>query len=40
LLFDGSLVFAESINRDSLSSVIDGLTRDIRHLVETFRFKN
>jgi len=40
LLFDGSLVFDEPINRDSLASVVDGLTRDVRHLVETFQFKN
>jgi len=39
-LFDGSLVFDEPINRDSLASVVDGLTRDVRHLVETFQFKN
>jgi gliding motility-associated lipoprotein GldD len=40
LLFDGSLVFDEAVNRDSLASVVEGLTRDVRHLVETFQFKN
>lgn len=40
LLFDGSLVFDGPVNRDSLASVIDGLTRDVRHLVETFQFKD
>jgi gliding motility-associated lipoprotein GldD len=40
LLFDGSLVFDGPVNRDSLASVVDGLTRDVRHLVETFQFKN
>jgi gliding motility-associated lipoprotein GldD len=40
LLFDGSLIFDEAINRDSLASVVEGLTRDVRHLVETFQFKN
>ncbi len=40
LMFDGSLVFDCSVNRDSMVTIVDGLTRDIRHLVETFRFKN
>lgn len=40
LLFDGSLVFDGPVNRDSVASVVNGLTRDIRHLVETFRFKD
>jgi len=40
LLFDGSLLFDNTVNRDSLASVVAGLTRDVRHLVETFHFKN
>lgn len=39
-LFQGSLLFDAAVNRDSLASVVDGLTRDVRHLVETFQFKN
>lgn len=39
-LFQGSLLFDTAINRDSLASVVNGLTRDVRHLVETFQFKN
>jgi len=38
-LFQGSLIFDELLNRDSLATVVDGMTRDIRHLVETFQFK-
>lgn len=39
-LYQGSLLFDQALNRDSLVSVVDGLTRDVRHLVETFHFKN
>lgn len=33
----GSLVFEGSVNQDSLSNVIEGMTTDVRHLMETFR---
>lgn len=36
--FQGSLLFDLTVNRDSLGNVIDGMTKDVRHLVETFRF--
>lgn len=38
-LFQGSLLFDVTVNRDSLENVVDGITKDVRHLVETFRFK-
>jgi gliding motility-associated lipoprotein GldD len=37
-LFQGSLLFDMATESDSMETVVEGLTRDIRHLVETFRF--
>lgn len=36
--FQGSLLFDLTVNRDSLGNVVDGMAKDVRHLVETFRF--
>lgn len=38
-LFRGALYFNYIPNRDSIKNILDGLTGDIRHLMESFKFK-
>lgn len=38
-LFRGALYFDYIPNRDSIKDILDGLTGDVRHLMESFKFK-